>query len=65
MEENHLAWLVAEATRLHKEAHDAAPPGGCMRCRSREIRAAIKEARENLTPEAFQILKWSLTVEMG
>lgn len=36
-----------------------------MRCRSREIRAAIKEARENLTPEAFQILKWSLTVEMG
>lgn len=63
--EEAVAYLVAEARRMHQEEHDASPPGCCRRCLDRQLRLAVQDARERLSPEQFKFIRWALIVELG
>jgi hypothetical protein len=60
-----LTFLVADATRRHKEAHDAAPEGCCRRCLSRELRHLVAEAEAKLPPEEYKLLRGSVRGALG
>jgi hypothetical protein len=59
-----VAYLVADATRRHQEAHDASPPGCCRRCLDQEIRALVRAAKNKLSPDEFKHIRWAVRTEL-